>query len=163
MFDTIWKLSLCSIAIALMAMGCEVVFLFAAPRLLERFAPRNLAAFALGATCLRWLGMAAFDEPLVVVPLQLIHGLSFGLWYAAGLHFLGTLVPSHLRTSGQGLFSIAFTSGFGAGGLLAGALRQSQGPAVSFVVSAGICGLALVILLGIRSDSAGEASSHRIS
>jgi PPP family 3-phenylpropionic acid transporter len=53
--------------------------------------------------------------------LQALHGLTFGLYWATAIRMLEHLVPSHLRATGQTLFSAAtFAIGGAIGYRLAG-------------------------------------------
>jgi PPP family 3-phenylpropionic acid transporter len=92
-----------------MAFGvlAEVLALFAFPALERRFELATLLSFAFAGTSLRWWLVARCHGPVQLVALQGLHGLTFGLYWAAAVRSLEHLVPSRLRATGQTLFSAA--------------------------------------------------------
>lgn len=93
----------------------EVGVMLLYPRFAGRISPPRLLVVACVASALRWAGMAVAVRPEVIVPLQLLHGLTFGAFYVAAIAHLGEHVPPSLRASGQALFASVT---YGIGGLL---------------------------------------------
>jgi len=90
-----------------MAFGvaAEVVVLFAFPLLERRLSLKALLAIAFAGTSLRWLLLSRAHGAPPLVALQGMHGLTFGLYWAAAIRMVERLVPSHLRATGQALFT----------------------------------------------------------
>lgn len=64
---------------------------------------------------LRWFLMGIIENPLLVLPLQLMHGLTFGIFYLCAFHFISKLIPEELQSTGHLLFYSFF---FGLSGML---------------------------------------------
>jgi PPP family 3-phenylpropionic acid transporter len=100
------------------------VALFAYSRaVLVRISPVGLITVAAGAALLRWTVMG-FDPPLaLLLPLQTLHGVTFGATHLGAIHFMGRTVPEGQAGTAQALYA-SVTSGIAMGGamLLAGPL-----------------------------------------
>jgi MFS transporter, PPP family, 3-phenylpropionic acid transporter len=86
--------------------GAEVLALLAYPRLARRFGPRSVFAVAFAGTALRWALLSRAETVPALVLLQVLHALTFGLFW---------------RATGQALYAaVVFGAGNGAGYELAG-------------------------------------------
>ena len=86
---------------------------------------RRLAA---AAAVVRWLAMG-FDPPLaLLLPLQVLHGLTFGATHVGAIHFMGRAVPRSQTGTAQALYA-SVTGGIAMGGamLIAGPLYATYG------------------------------------
>ncbi|HEX8907991.1 MAG TPA: MFS transporter, partial [Anaeromyxobacteraceae bacterium] len=102
--------------------GAEVLALLAYPRLAGRFGPRALFAVAFAGTALRWALLARATTAPALVLLQLLHALTFGVFWGASMQAMAALVPAPLRATGQALYAaVVFGAGNGLGYQLAGA------------------------------------------
>jgi len=80
------------------------------------------------AAVVRWLAMG-FDPPLAwLVPLQILHGLTFGATHLGAMHFMGRVVPARQTGTAQALYA-SVTGGIAMGGamLMAGPLYAAYG------------------------------------
>ena len=101
--------------------GSEVLALLAYPRLARRFGARVVFAVAFAGTALRWALLARAGSAPALVLLQLLHALTFGLFWGASMQAMGALVPSPLRATGQALYAaVVFGAGNAVGYQLAG-------------------------------------------
>lgn len=64
-----------------------------------------IAAFLYG---IRFLLCAMSDSPQWLAILQLLHGLTFAVFYAAGVQYLNQVIPSEWRSTGQTVFQVVF-------------------------------------------------------
>lgn len=85
-------------------------------RLLAKFGFKPLLLVALGVAVLRWLGYSQVHDYRLALLFQPLHGLTFALFYVAGVTFMERRVPPRLRATGQSLFNGAT---FGLGTVLA--------------------------------------------
>jgi PPP family 3-phenylpropionic acid transporter len=136
---------------ALWAIGvfAEVlVFAFSAP-IARRFGPLQLIAAGAAASVLRWTAMA-FDPPLyVLVPLQVLHALTYGATHLGAILFITRAVPHTAMGTAQAFYStIAAGLLLGVVGLVSGALYGGVGGLV-FLVPAFVSaiGLGAAVLL----------------
>jgi PPP family 3-phenylpropionic acid transporter len=113
----------------------ELPIFFYSDRLLRRWGARGLLAVALGAYALRMFAYAWMPAPGWVLPISLLHGLSFSAMWVAGVSYASAIAPPGLGATAQGLFT-GTTMGLGAaaGALLGGFLFDAVGPGVTFVV-----------------------------
>lgn len=61
---------------------------------------------------LRFLLYSIIRDPLWVLPVELLNGITFGLSYIAGISYSAKIAPVGSEGTVQGLFSMAF-QGFG--------------------------------------------------
>ncbi|MCI0372376.1 MAG: MFS transporter, partial [candidate division NC10 bacterium] len=123
--------------------AAEVAVMLAWPLLLRRIPLRLLLALGFGATAVRWVAVTLTASPALLIVIQSLHGLTFGVTYLASVHLMDSEAPPALRASGQALYA-AVT--FGLAGLLgnglAGLLAERLALATLFRLSG------LVALLG---------------
>jgi len=116
--STAWSGGLWAISIV-----CEVGLFAYSGAVVRRIAPAELIALGAGAAVIRWLAMG-FDPPLaLLVPLQVLHGLTFGASHLGAIHFIGRVVPEAQAGTAQALYA-SVTGGIAMGGatLVAGPL-----------------------------------------
>lgn len=96
----------------------------------------------------RWLLTAFAVSPALLISVQLIHFLSFGVWVVALIHMIGRFVDHEHRTAAQGLMG-GLTYGVGGmlGNLVSGLMFDIGGGALVFMVAAGADLVACVLLL----------------
>lgn len=131
-------------AVAL-GVGAEVLLMGAARPLLARWGAFRLllAAAALGPV--RWALTAVVTDPVGLVAVQALHGITFGAFWIASVQVMAERAPPRVGASAQSLFSTA-SYGVGAlvGALGAGALRDAFGTSAVFWGLAGVSTLATV-------------------
>ena len=98
-----------------LGVSAEVAAMLLYPRFSERIAPRHLLCLSFVLSAVRWGGMALVSSPIPLVALNLLHAMTFGVFYVSSVAFMARRVPEHLRASGQGIFA-AIT--FGIGGII---------------------------------------------
>jgi PPP family 3-phenylpropionic acid transporter len=99
----------------------EVAALLWFDRLERRFTLRALLAAAFAGSALRWLALSRAGGAAAVIGLQLLHGLTFGVFWGGAVAALSRLVPAPLRATGQALFTaVVFGGGNAVGYQLAG-------------------------------------------
>ena len=110
-----------------------VLFALSAP-VVRRFGPAQLIVAGAGASVVRW-GVMAFDPPLaVLIPLQLLHALTYGAAHLGAILFITRAVPHQGMGSAQAFYAtIAAGLALGIVGLISGALFAQIGGAVYLV------------------------------
>lgn len=129
--------------------------------LLARYNEMVLLSLAAGIYALRWLLFAITGDPQLIIVIQLLHGLSFGVFYMAGVSYIGKIVPPGLRASGQGLLA-TFGGGLAgiAGSLLGGFIMDHFGPQFMYAASAVLVLLAVVAFNLVVKQKAKTAASE---
>lgn len=122
----------------------EVACLAASRRILDWISPTRLITLSYGIAALRWAGIAHVDALWALVLLQLLHGITFGLFYVAAVGWAHHNAPHGLTTSAQGLANAAMFGIAGLVGLLAaGRLYDLGGGELLFTVAALLAALAI--------------------
>lgn len=108
--------------------------------LMGRFHELYLLAAASLMFALRWLLFTLVPSPEMLIPVQLLHSLTFGLFFMSAVGYMSRLVPQYLRASGQGLLSTFVGGAAGiAGSYLGGVLFSSLGPRHLYAILAIVC------------------------
>lgn len=139
-----WSTSVPGACVAL-AITAEVLALAVAARLLAWRDAKAWFAPVVAVSALRWLATAYSPSAGVLIALQALHVLSFGVWIASAMSMLGRFAPPSRRPTLQGWFSACV---LGIGGLIGSALGGSMldvtGADGAFVAAAGLEVLALL-------------------
>lgn len=150
----------------LIALGvaAEIAAFLFIPRLLERFGPRLLMLLAVGLSAVRWGITAVWAVNIeVLLPTQLLHLFTFGVFHAASVYLIHHHFPGRLRGRGQALYaSLGFGLGGALGSLLGGQVWDLVGPEATFLAAAGVATLAtVVVLLGVRDPTQQRSGQAR--
>lgn len=120
--------------VALFAMSGTVVATFGVARLLMIGAVASIV---------RWGVMAAEPGLAILIPLQILHGVTYGATHIAAIHFVRLAVPRHAAGTGQALYAtVAAGVAMGVATVIAGGLYVAGG-AQSYLAMAAISALAL--------------------
>lgn len=116
----------------------------------------HLLALAAFFYFIRYSIVAHASHPSYVVLAQLMHSVTFGVFYLTAIRYVSSVLPNQYRSSGQALFAITFSGAAGiASGLLGGWVYEF-GSGKLLYTSASICALVacgLFLHLQIRSTS----------
>ncbi|MEQ1718325.1 MAG: MFS transporter [Hyphomicrobium sp.] len=140
-------------AVAVLA---EVALFAYSGALLQRFGATNLLIAGAALSILRW-GVMAFDPPLaVLVPLQVLHAVTYGGAHIGAIHFIHQAVPPAMQGSAQALYAtIASGVAMGVATLIAGHLYAAHG-GQSYLAMAALSGIGLVAALALKRWWQGE-------
>jgi PPP family 3-phenylpropionic acid transporter len=143
-----------------LATAAEVLLLIGASRWVVRFGTVPLLLVAYGATVVRWVLLATVPSLGVLLALQPLHAVTFGLAWVATLEHVKRRAPAHVLATAQASL-LAATGVGGAVSMLAwGAISEvGKGPGV-FLTAAGVAALAAGMLAGVgwrRPPGASEA------
>ena len=132
------------------------VFFFSA-LLLRKVGARGLLLLSLSAYVVRLLAYTLLPPVWLVLPINLLHGLTFSALWVAGVSYANEVAPEGMGATAQGLFN-GVTMGLGAAGgaLLGGMLYDTLGPIVMFRAAAAcvFVGLGFFALAGRSKVSA---------
>lgn len=128
-------------AVAVLA---EVALFAFSGTLLARIGAANMLIAAAAVSVLRWVLMA-FDPPLAaLVPLQVLHALTYGGSHIGAIYFIAQAVPPSIQGSAQALYAtIASGIAMGAATLLSGALLAGQGSSAAYLAMGAVSAAAL--------------------
>jgi PPP family 3-phenylpropionic acid transporter len=126
----------------------EIGVLFVADRLVRRVKIQWIVCGVGALTALRWLLFSLVQDPLLLLPVQAIHGLTFVLMLFSVAWHVSSVVRPELKASGQALNGF-LVSGAGRilGGLLGGFVGERIGMRSMFLANA-VVALAAVAVFG---------------
>ncbi len=125
--------------------ACETTLMAWARPLLGRVGPAGGLLLAAAVNVPRWALTAWTDDPVVLVGVQVLHGVAFGAFWVSGVQRMAQGAPVHVAASAQSLWSAAsYGVGSLAGQALAGEAREAGGTAAIFEMLAGVSVLATV-------------------
>ncbi|WP_010274887.1 MFS transporter [Paenibacillus senegalensis] len=121
----------------------EIPFFFLVSKYGHRFKPLALLSFAGIVFAIRFFLMVFIDNPVWVVALQLLHGLSFGILFITAVRLLVQLVPDQFRASGQAVFNVVWAGMAGLfGGTIGGKVFDVWGGQPLFLFASGLACIA---------------------
>lgn len=121
----------------------EIPVFFLLSKYGDRFKELPLLAFASLMFTLRFLFMALVQDPGMVVAIQAMHSISFGIYYVTAVRYITRMIPDHLRATGMAIFTVVWSSGAGLlSGTFGGVIYQDAGRIVFYVVATGFSILA---------------------
>jgi len=113
----------------------EIPVMFLAPNLVRRLGLRRVLALAYLLYAVRWVLYAIMPAPEWVLAINLMHGLTFGALWTAGVSYADAMAPSGLKATAQGLFTATYWGlGSAIGAVVSGFLYAGVGPASMFAV-----------------------------
>lgn len=140
-----------------LAVFAEIALFWVSPKIASRFGPIGLLQLGGGAAVLRWT-LTGLDPPLVaLLPLQLLHALTYAASHLGAMYWLANRVPEGQQGTAQALLN-TFTAGVAMSGamLLAGALYAEFGGA-SYLSMSGLAAVGVLAAVTLRKESAGKA------
>ncbi|OQR70938.1 hypothetical protein BIW11_11302 [Tropilaelaps mercedesae] len=106
----------------------EMPVMFFAGWIITRLGFRNSMALAIGGTGIRLAVYSFGTNPWLMLPVEVLHGLSFGLFYTAMTLFASQVAPKGTEASIQGIMSGMFEgAGIAAGSIACGVLFDHAG------------------------------------
>ena len=131
----------------------EITLIRLSPRLFRHLRPVQVIALTIFLTGVEYALIAVIPNPWALLPVMLLHGMSFGVWYVYSVVWLGGAVPEADRGRAQGVFQ---SLGFGVGGTLSAVLSGylyygSGGPALFAAAAALSLATAALALRTLRT------------
>jgi PPP family 3-phenylpropionic acid transporter len=126
----------------------EMPVIFFSRRIMDRIGARNLFALGLAGCTVRLIGFAGASQIWMLVPLQLLHSLTFGAFHTASVTYVSKCVPHELQGTAQTTFA-ALTAGVGGilGSAIGGLVALHYGFPVLYLGAGLLALLALAMLL----------------
>lgn len=125
----------------------EVLLFTFSGRVAAKFGAVRLIAIGATASILRWLVLAIEPSLVVLVPLQLLHGVTYGASHIGAMHFIHDAIPRDRSASAQALYAtVSAGIAMGVATLVAGYLYAQVG-ALTYVAMAAIAMISLTAAL----------------
>lgn len=131
----------------------ELIAFASAPRLLKRWGPERLLIAVVLITGLRWILTGLTTSPFVFIALQVLHGLSFAVFFLTMLAILYREWGPQVGATNQALLHLVVFTGGGALGTFVSGILIDMSSAAALFQQAGIASLALLpaLLLALQS------------
>ena len=140
----------------------EIVVFYYMTTLMRCFGLRTILITCFVAAVVRFVAIGYGGSSLVILlPMQLMHGLTFGAFHAAAIAAVNRWFPGSTRSRGQALYSsVSFGAGGLAGGLISGWAWEHLGSELTFALSSfyALIGL-LIVVVGLRNDDVTPAAA----
>ncbi|WP_201004963.1 MFS transporter [Paenibacillus glycanilyticus] len=95
----------------------EIPVLFLMGKYGHKFKELPLLVFACLMYMLRFWLASILEDPRLVLSTQLMHSVSFGIYFSTALRYLSQLIPDEYRSSGQAVYAVVWS---GLAGLISG-------------------------------------------
>jgi MFS transporter, PPP family, 3-phenylpropionic acid transporter len=111
----------------------------------QRMGAPALIVLGAGAAVVRWLAMG-FDPPLaLLLPLQVLHALTFGAAHLGAMHYIGQVVPETQAGTAQSLYASV------TGGIAMGGAMLMSGPLYAAYAGRGYWAMAAIAAIGLAA------------
>lgn len=126
----------------------EMPVMFYSRRIMDRIGVKNLFVLGLLGCALRLYGFSLASAVWMIIPLQLLHSLTFGAYHTASVTYVSRVVPPGLQSTAQSIFA-AVTVGTGGilGGALGGVVARHLGFTALYGIFGTIAAVSLILLL----------------
>lgn len=136
---------------AMTAALAEIPVMLKGPQLLKRFEARQLVGFAMLAYVLREALYAVMQAAWWVVPINLMHLVTYGPLWIGSVAYANELAPAELKSTSQGMLFMIMNLATVLGAFISGRLFDLIGARGLYAVLAGICLAAfLIFVIGQR-------------
>ena len=138
---------------------CELPLFYFSAKIIQKFGLRTTLIITVTATVIRLLLYSIIKNPIAALPIEMLHGFSWSLFWVACVEYVNKLVDEHWLATGQ---SLLYASYFGAGAIAGNywtGYLYDAGLKISqiFLLNAGVV-FAVVILLVVfmRNNKANQ-------
>jgi MFS transporter, PPP family, 3-phenylpropionic acid transporter len=140
---------------------CELPFFYFSARIIQKFGLRATLLITVSATALRLFLYSLVKNPQAAILIELLHGISWSLFWVVCVEYVNLLIPEDWRATGQSLLYAAyFGAGAIVGNLWTGFLYDSKMKmATIFLLNAGIVSIVVVfIFFFVKKPTVGKQS-----
>jgi PPP family 3-phenylpropionic acid transporter len=135
--------------------GAELVMMFFIGRIVERLGVKRMVLLGVLGVLVRWEAAALADSWWQLLPLQMLHALTFCFLYIGAVTFMDMESPPSVRSSAQALYgTVVLQAGAIMAGAVGGELCQRSSYATVFTVCGALAAFSAVVLaLFVRDPS----------
>lgn len=123
-------------------------------RILNKYGELKVFVCAALLYAIRWALYGQAHDPSMLVFAQLLHSVTFPLFFVSSIQFIAKISPEELRSTGQTAFAAVF-GGLGGviGSALGGWIIHAWGVHYAYTYSAALVLLGMVLLIPVRRDA----------
>ncbi|MGB0641343.1 MAG: MFS transporter, partial [Myxococcota bacterium] len=119
----------------------EILLMGKSQIILDRIGSRRLLLIAVGLSIPRWILMCMVTAPLAIVAVNVLHGITFGLFWIAGVALIGEKAPAKIATSALGVFAAAVGGVGSTLGTVGSSVIEEQWGTIAIYQFATVCAL----------------------
>ncbi|XP_071511639.1 major facilitator superfamily domain-containing protein 6-like [Diadema antillarum] len=136
---------LLGLAVTLTAIA-EIPFMYFSGNIIKRAGYSGVMYITLIAYVIRYFGYSLVRNPWFILPVQLLHGVTYGLAWPMFTAFANTVAPKGMAATLQSIVACSFMGiGAGIGNFIGGMIYHKHGARVLFRCVGSMCIVALVI------------------
>ncbi|MFW6007103.1 MAG: MFS transporter [Bacillota bacterium] len=117
-----------------MASGSELLIFQKSEKFFEYLSIKNIFIFLAGIFTLRWFLVAIFPLPKILILLQLLHGITFGLFHVTTVYYISKIVGDSFEATGQNLYASTISIATVVSSLLGGIIYDQLGGSNLFLL-----------------------------
>jgi len=127
---------------------CELPLFYFSARIIARLGMKATLLITVFTSAVRMLLYAVVENPTAAIAIELLHGISWSLFWVVCVEYVNKLVREDWRATGQSLLSAAYYgAGYIVGNLWTGYMSDTKMKiAEIFLLNAGIVGLVGLLL-----------------
>ena len=110
-----------------LAAASELLVLPFSRKVISRFSMSQIFLMATCAYGARWISLALFPIPAVILASHLLHGLSFGLFHVGSVYYINATIGEQFRSTGQNLYASASSLSSIVGSFIGGIMFDTIG------------------------------------
>nr|CAD7403617.1 unnamed protein product [Timema poppensis] len=135
--DQPWMKTLEGLVMGIRCFGGELPFFFLSGRILKMIGHIHAMSLVLAAFSIRFFLYAALTNPWWCLPIELLQGITYGIFYTAMASYANIAAPPGTEATVQGLVGAVFEGvGMSLGSLLGGVLYNLYGGGKAFLIYA---------------------------
>lgn len=145
---------------------CELPLFYFSARIIVRFGMKTTLLITVFACVVRMLLYAFVKKPEAALAIELLHGISWSLFWVVSVEYVNQLVKDDWRATGQSLLSAAYYgAGYIVGNLWTGYLSDTKMKIADvFLLNAGIvAAIAILILLFMKRESKSSPTNQLVN
>ncbi len=116
------------------ASGSEIIIFQKSESFFNRLSIKKIFLLVTLFFSLRWLLIAFFPVPLILMLSQLLHGISFGLFHVATVYYISNIVGDAFKATGQNLYASTISVATVVSSFLGGIIYDQLGGANMYLL-----------------------------
>ncbi|MGM0602999.1 MAG: MFS transporter [Bacillota bacterium] len=115
--------------------GSEIFAFFASEKIIDKLKMDRIVFIISLSFTLRWILLFLFPVKAIILTSQLLHSLTFGLFYAVGVNYVSKISGEKFRATGQNIFSAVYLGISSiSGSLIGGKLYEIFGGELMYLI-----------------------------
>src|SRR6056297_88763 len=115
--------------------GSEIFAFFASEKIIEKLKMNRIVFLISLSFSIRWILLFLYPVKAVILASQLLHSLTFGLFYAVGVNYVSKISGEKFRATGQNIFSAVYLGISSiSGSLIGGKIYEMYGGEIMYLI-----------------------------